>query len=253
MRVAQAIVRGGRVGRTAGDPRPMPAASLVKPVVAHVALAVVDDLDEPVHGAITVRHVLSHTTGLPNREPGSPAGPLPPLRPPGVRWGYSGEGFVLLGTHLERRTGRPLDRLVAEHVLGPLAMADSSLGDPGPDGGRELHTTAADYGRFLAHVLARDDVRWRPQWPIDDELAWGAGWGLELGPPVHGWQWGFQDGANHFAIGCPATGDGVVVLTDSPDEGRAAYRTIVERELPGDHPSLRVEHNPVWLDLVAGG
>jgi len=87
MREGHAIVRAGRVERAGGDPGPMPAASLVKPVLAHLALAVLDELDEPVHGAITVRHVLSHTTGLPDREPGSPAGPLPPLRPPGVRWG----------------------------------------------------------------------------------------------------------------------------------------------------------------------
>ena len=48
----------------------MKAASLVKPVLGHLALALVPDLDEAVgtwpRGDITVRHVLSHTTGLPN-------------------------------------------------------------------------------------------------------------------------------------------------------------------------------------------
>jgi hypothetical protein len=39
------------------------------------------------------------------------------------------------------------------------------------------------------------------------------------------------------------------VFTDDPN-GRARYRAIVERELPGDHASLRVEHNPTWLALV---
>ena len=241
MRVEHATVRGGRVESVGGDAGPMPAASLVKPVLGHLALALVDDLDEPVQGDITVRHVLTHTTGLPNWPPSGE--PLRPLRPPGVRWGYSGAGFALLGEHLERRTGRPLGQLAADLVLGPLGMADSRFA------GRELHTTAADYGRFLAHVLAADDERWRPQWPIDAELAWGAGWGLETGPPVYGWQWGLQEGVSHFAIGCPATGDGVVVLTDSPEDGRTFYRSLVERELPGDHPSLRVERNPVWLDL----
>ena len=121
--------------------------------------------------------------------------------------------------------------------------------EPGFHGSRPLWTTGADYGRFLAHVLTIDDVRWEPQWRIDDELAWGAGWGLETTSPVFGWQWGLDLDAGNFVIGCPATGDGVVVFTDDPD-GRAYYRGIVEQVLPGDHASLRVEHNPTWLALV---
>lgn len=49
-------------------------------------------------------------------------------------------------------------------------------------------------------------------------------------------------------IGCPSSGDGVVELTDDAD-ARDFYRAVVERELPGDHPSLRVEHNATWLEL----
>jgi CubicO group peptidase (beta-lactamase class C family) len=252
MRVSYAVVRDGTVAEVGGDPGRMPAASLVKPVVGHLALALVDDLDAPIDGAITVRHVLSHTTGLPNWQDG--ALPVVPLRPPGVRWGYSGEGFALLVRHLEARTGAGLDRLAAEAVFGPLGMDDSRVEppEPGRHGYRPLVTTAADYGRFLAHVLGLDDERWRPQVGIDPELAWGAGWGLELGPPVWGWQWGLDEGASHIVLGCPATGDGIVVLTDSLEDGRAAYRAVVERELGGDHPALRVEHNPTWLALVAG-
>jgi CubicO group peptidase (beta-lactamase class C family) len=249
MRRSVAVVRGGELVRTEGDAAVLDAASLVKPVFAHVALAVLPDLDEPVCDDITVRHVLTHTTGLPNwRRPGEP---LRPDRPPGRQWGYSGEGFVLLQRHIERQTGTPIAELVHDLVLAPLGMVDSRLGDPAPglQGLCPLFTTAADYGRFLAHVLAVRDVRWAPLWPIDDELAWGAGWGLELGPRVYGWQWGLDPGASHFVIGCPATGDGIVVLTDDPD-GRAYYRSVVERELPGDHPSLRVEHNAEWLRLL---
>jgi hypothetical protein len=43
-----------------------------------------------------------------------------------------------------------------------------------------------------------------------------------------------------------------VVLTDDPD-GRPYYRSVVQRELPGDHPSLRVEHNQTWLALTEEG
>jgi CubicO group peptidase (beta-lactamase class C family) len=247
VRRSVAVVRGYEVVRVDGHEGVLSAASLVKQVLAHVALEVCD-LAEPVRDDITVGHVLTHTTGLPNWRP--EGHPLRPLRPPGVQWGYSGEGFVLLQHHLERRTGEPIDRLVQDRVLGPLGMRSSRLDDPEPGfhGYRPLLTTAADYGRFLAHVLAIDDTRWQPLWAIDDGLAWGAGWGLELGPPVHGWQWGSNPDAANFVIGCPATGDGVVVLTDDPD-GRTFYRAVVERELPGRHPSLHVEHNPAWLRL----
>ena len=40
------------------------------------------------------------------------------------------------------------------------------------------------------------------------------------------------------------------MLTDDP-KGRTFYRGVVERELPGDHASLRVEHNATWLALVS--
>ncbi len=250
MQSAVGIVRGWKLARADEHDGPMNAASLVKQVIGHVALALVDDLDEPVHADITVRHVLSHTTGLPNWRPDGED--LVPLRPPGVRWGYSGEGFVLLQQHLERASGERIDELARALVFEPLEMRNSRLDDPEPGfhGYRPLLTTAEDYGRFLAHVLTLDDERWRPQWTIDDELAWGAGWGLELGPPTYGWQWGMNPDASNFVIGSPSTGDGVVVLTDAAD-ARDFYRSVVERELPGDHPSLRVEHNPTWLDLFA--
>jgi CubicO group peptidase (beta-lactamase class C family) len=249
MRRSVGVVRNWQLVRVEGDVAVMHAASLVKQVIAHLVLEFIEDLDEPVLGDITVRHVLTHTTGLPNWRP--EGRPLEPLRPPGVHWGYSGEGFVLLQEHLQRRTGVPIAALAQDRVFEPLGMDRSHLADPEPGfhGYRPLMTTAADYGRFLAHALQLDDARWQPLWRIDDELAWSAGWGIELGPPLHGWQWGLNDDASNLVIGCPSTGEGVVVLTDDPD-GRSYYRAVVARELPGDHASLRVEHNQTWLELL---
>jgi CubicO group peptidase (beta-lactamase class C family) len=245
---AVGVVRSWQLDQVSGDTHSINAASLVKQVIAHLALETIEDLDEPVLDGITVRHILTHTSGLPNWRPGGQ--PLKQLRPPGERWGYSGEGFVLLQEHIQRRTGVSIAVVAQDRVFGPLGMENSRLADPehGFHGYRPLLTTAADYGRFLAHVLRIDDARWEPLWRIDDELAWGAGWGIELGPPLFGWQWGLNDDASHFVIGCPSTGDGVVVLTDDPD-GRSYYRAVVERELPGDHAALRVEENQSWLAL----
>lgn len=86
-------MRGWELVHVEGDTAVMNAASLVKQVIAHLALDLIDDLDEPAHEDITVGHVLTHTSGLPNWRPEGQ--PLEPLRPPGQRWGYSGEGFVL--------------------------------------------------------------------------------------------------------------------------------------------------------------
>jgi CubicO group peptidase (beta-lactamase class C family) len=249
VRYAIGIVRNWGLAGTEGDDGSLKAASLVKPVLAHLALAHFSDLDQPLRDAITVRHVLSHTTGLPNWRTGDD---LVPLRPPGVQWGYSGEAFVLLQRELEQREQRTIDVIARELLFGPLGMRASRFDEPEPGfhGSRPLRTTAADYGRFLAHVLTFDDERWQPQWRIDDDLGWGAGWGLELRAPVHGWQWGLDTDASNFVIGCPRTGDGVVVFTDDAAQGRDFYREVVARHLPGDHPSLRVEHNPTFLALV---
>lgn len=248
MRYSTGVVRGFRLADTSGVDEPMKAASLVKLVTGHLALALVEDLDAPIFHAITTRHVLSHTTGLPNWRTGEH---LTPLRAPGLQWGYSGEGFVLLQQHLEQLTGQPIDALAAEMVFGPLGMRATVFDEPEPGfhGYRPLRTTGHDFGLFLGHVLALGDERWRPQWEIDTELAWGAGWGLELGSPVFGWQWGFDDDASNFVIGCPRTGDGVVVFTDDAMNGRAFYTEIVQQVLPGDHASLRVERNETWLTL----
>ena len=72
----------------------------------------------------TPRHILSHTTGLPNwREQ---PGPLLPESEPGTRFTYSGEGYFYLQRVLERITGVPFARLMRERVLEPLGMRTSS-------------------------------------------------------------------------------------------------------------------------------
>lgn len=168
------------------------AASLSKPVVANAALQLIDagklDLDEPLSrfagqlvpddpasASITARHVLSHTTGLPNWR--RTHVPLRTYFPPGSRFSYSGEGFVYLQSALERITGDPLDVILRRSVLDPLGMSSSSFvwrdsfsekaafghDSEGkveakfrPDQANaafSLHTTASDYGRFVVAAM----------------------------------------------------------------------------------------------------
>jgi CubicO group peptidase (beta-lactamase class C family) len=84
-------------------------------------------------GAITFRHILSHTSGLPAWRPlfrqGSPdaarqmAFTTTCAYPTGTQVVYSDIGLILLGLAIERLTGTPLDQAVAQRVTGPLGLS----------------------------------------------------------------------------------------------------------------------------------
>jgi CubicO group peptidase (beta-lactamase class C family) len=80
-------------------------------------MALDDELGPP--GA-TVRHLLSHASGLgPDRAVA--------LSAPERKRIYSNAGFELLGEHLARRSGVPLDEYVRREVLDPLGMERTTL------------------------------------------------------------------------------------------------------------------------------
>jgi len=222
-----AVIRGGRaVWRHAfgvrdaasnapvGDDTVFEAASLSKPVFAYAVLRLVDagtlELDAPVArylpgdysedaraAKITVRHVLTHTTGFPNWR--SSPRELPVFFDPGERFSYSGEGFEYLQHAVERVTGQTLDAVMKRLVFDPLEMTDSryawderfdgrkatghdEVGVPRRRGrpaianaAATLETTASDYARFVAALLdgtglspaMRDEMR-KPQVRVDE-------------------------------------------------------------------------------------
>jgi CubicO group peptidase (beta-lactamase class C family) len=168
------------------------AASLSKPVFAHVVLQLADQgylsLDAPLGNylpnyvptddrvsSITTRHVLSHRCGLPNWRNADL--PLKTYFQPGERFSYSGEGFLYLQKAVEAITGEKIHVLAERLVLQPFAMARSSFiwdwrfdlnrayphdafgrpalgGKPGTGNAAwSLQTTTADFGRFLLGVL----------------------------------------------------------------------------------------------------
>lgn len=171
------------------------AASLGKPVFAYAVLKLADmgllSLDTPLDPAyldidthygpsdITPRHILSHTSGLPNWR--SEERPMKAYFTPGHRFSYSGEGYVWLQRSIEALIGEPLDTMVRRLVFEPLGMSLSrfegrGLGGDGvavphdatgnslpkhelePNAAASLHTTAEDYARFLVAVLAGDGL-----------------------------------------------------------------------------------------------
>jgi len=123
------------------------AASLSKPVFSLAVLRFRDegglDLDRPLQDylpftddertrRITARHVLSHTSGLPNWR-FKPGAELRANFEPGSRFGYSGEGFFQLQRVVEKLSVEPMQKFTRRRVFDALGLRDSSfLGPPVP-------------------------------------------------------------------------------------------------------------------------
>jgi len=149
------------------------AASLTKVVVTTPCLLrlVEDgrvDLDAPVgrylegfsgegREAITVRHLLTHVSGLPSGLPRSSpwqgssnalvlAQTQPLVEPPGTRFRYSDINFILLGLLIEKASGVPLDRFATNTLFAPLGMTRSGYLPFAPSGTNDLPQNLPDSG-----------------------------------------------------------------------------------------------------------
>ncbi len=95
---------------------------LDRPVAEHFAFT-----DDAATRSITPRHLLSHSSGLPNwRDEAGES--LTAAFAPGTRFRYSGEGFVLLGRLVEAVTGQTAAQVVETRVLRPAGMGRSTYG-----------------------------------------------------------------------------------------------------------------------------
>ena len=150
------------VGLAARKPAPRPAlastvydlASLTKvvattPLILQAAAEGRLALDDPLpgylpespHAAVTLRNLLSHTSGLPAWIPFylescgregivARAAQTPLVSAPGTQVIYSDLGFILLGEVARRTLADSLDRLMRDRVAGPLGMPDTGYLPP---------------------------------------------------------------------------------------------------------------------------
>jgi CubicO group peptidase (beta-lactamase class C family) len=276
------------------------AASLSKPVFAYAVLKLVDqgkiDLDAPLTkylrgtydvkdddriNQITARFVLSHRTGFRNWRNNQP---LKIYFAPGERFSYSGEGFVYLSKVVEHITGEPLNEFMKRTVFVPLGMTSSSYlwrpdfderaatghdvdenvrakGKPDQvNAAASLHTTAADYARFMEAVLNGTGLKpatWKemltPQIAVDPECTnctdrapgtkstkvfWGLGVGMERTASGDSfWHWGDNGAFKCFMVAYPKQKTGLVMFTNS-ENGLSIHTEIVEDALGGQHPAF---------------
>jgi uncharacterized protein YbbC (DUF1343 family)/CubicO group peptidase (beta-lactamase class C family) len=117
-------------------------------------------------GAITIRHLMTHTSGLrPDLElsvefSGADeairrASEEVPVAPAGERFIYSDINYFLLGEIVGRVSGERLDRYASAHVFGPLGMTDTMFLPPASLKARIAPTERCDP---LAWPCARPDA-----------------------------------------------------------------------------------------------
>lgn len=134
---------------------------------------------------ITVRHLLQHTSGLPdyvgalmaddaaffrNTPPWDLldlALQTPPVSTPGERWAYSNTNYLVLGMLIETVTGHPLEDEVTQRIITPLNLVNTLM----PRGG---HRTIPQPHLRGYHVTSghKGLVDWTE---TDPSSSWGSG------------------------------------------------------------------------------
>ena len=179
-------------------------ASLTKPIVAMATLLLVErgdislsdsisdylpQLPDSSKKGITIRHLLTHTSGLPDMLPNNRAlrmtkSPLSSFVegacqvaldfPPGRGVQYQSMGFVLLAAIIEGVTGTKLPAFLEQELFTPLRMKDTSLGAPD------------DWflPRGNAERIARVEIPEEQQ--MGEDWNWNSRYWLQLGAPWGG-------------------------------------------------------------------
>ncbi|MCX7014107.1 MAG: serine hydrolase [Candidatus Sumerlaeota bacterium] len=105
----------------------------------------------PDFAGITLREVLNHRAGLPSKLPQRTSSPsesiqsqrlqavkqilsAEPAYPPGSKFLYSNQDYVLAGAILEHITGKPWEQVIREGIFDPLGMKSAGFGGVGTPG-----------------------------------------------------------------------------------------------------------------------
>lgn len=236
-------------------------ASITKPIVASAALLLVErgllTLSDKVtdyipefgkngKNAVRIRHLLTHTSGLPDMLPDNVAlrkkhAPLSAFVegtceveldfPAGRGVRYQSMGFAILGEIIQRVTGVPCADFVRREIFEPLGMIDSWLGLPD-----DAFEGDARFVDRVSEVLVADEM-------IGEDWNWNGRYWRQLGAPWGGLITTAVDLATfcQMMLGQPA--NGVHIL--SPATIRAATRN--QLEMMADVPEVDRRTRPWGL------
>lgn len=227
---------------------------------------------DPRHRLFTPRLALSHQLGFTNwrRET---EGVLRIGFEPGSQFRYSGEGYEYARRFVQNRTGASVDSLARQYIFRPAGMRaiaftrqpwfagrtampkgpEGRWGDPSVDdtanAADDIHTTVADYARFVASVMNRDALPPALVAQRDSihqtgvercdpakvavcpaRIGYGLGWTVfEYADPSQNvlWHTGGDWGEKSIVFYWPARREGVVLLTN----GANGFNVIVPAAL----------------------
>jgi CubicO group peptidase (beta-lactamase class C family) len=196
--------------------------------------------------SITVRQLLTHTTGLPAWLPLWRDWPTPeariaavldaaPTSTPGTRYVYSDLNMITAGLVAEQVTGRSLDELVAAGITEPLGMVDTMYNPPA-----ELRD------RIAATEYQATPPRGMVHGEVHDENAWSLG-----GVAGHAGVFGTAADLARLAQAILNGGvyDGARILETATVE---SMLTNENTEFPGNAHGLGFELDQMWyMDALA--
>nr|MBA2649617.1 serine hydrolase [Legionella sp.] len=232
--------------------------------------------DDPNLKLVTLRHILSHTSGFSNWDclDESKARKLKFI--PGERFFYSGEGYIYLQRVLEFLSGQPLAEYMEKNIFIPFNMPNSSyvwldkFSDIISDGhgkrnegldthwskgfsAYSLYSTPSDMANFLIEIIKpnqEDEYRlslsdihlmMSPQINITPFCSWGLGFGIEqTSYGNYFWQWGDVGDFQSFILGSIEQHWGFVVMTNSGN-GLKVCESLIHKVTGKEHPCASIE------------
>jgi CubicO group peptidase (beta-lactamase class C family) len=221
------IARRGKLVQEWYSPRyrvPIMAMSSTKSITSVLVGMLVDDgkiksIDEPVckwidqwcegnKGKVTLRHLLTMTSGLPRMwEEGAGSRldknafviSLPLDTEPGTKWAYSNEGVQLLSPILEKVAGEPLEEYAKRRLFDPLGMRETRLhvdsaGQPWTYA--DMETSARDFARIGQLMMQRG--MWEGRRIISEKWIAESTSPSQKLRPDYGYLWWLYDGGRAF-------------------------------------------------------